>query len=128
MLSTEVSFPTNLSTIAFINVISEKSLYFSAMVSTILNKVLHPILFIFGISLLLFPTIVSASSISAGGYLLAYGHSIFSLYAIYETKRKRAILLDWLIRKCKRDKKFKLGFEELASLSVDIENWDKKRR
>ena len=55
-------------------------------------------------------------------------NEVIGLYAIYESKRKRAILLDWLIRKCKRDKKFKLGFEELASLSVDIENWDKKRR
>ena len=51
-----------------------------------------------------------------------------ALYAIYETKRKRAILLDWLIRKYKRNKKFKLDFDELASMSVDIENWDKKRR
>lgn len=53
---------------------------------------------------------------------------LISLYAIYETKRKRAILLDWLIRKYKRNKKFKLDFDELASMSVDIENWDKKRR
>lgn len=51
-----------------------------------------------------------------------------ALYAIYETRRKRAILLDWLIRKYKRNKNFKLDFDDLASLSVDIENWDKKRR
>ena len=55
-------------------------------------------------------------------------NKVVALYAIYETKRKRAILLDWLTRKYKRNKKFKLDFHELASLSEDIENWDKKRR
>lgn len=53
---------------------------------------------------------------------------VVTLYIIYENKRKRAILIDWLIRKYKRNKKFKLSFNELASLAVDIENWDKKKR
>ena len=53
---------------------------------------------------------------------------IINLYAIYETHRKRAILCDWLLRKYKRKKNIKFEFEELTSLLVDIENWDKKRR
>lgn len=54
--------------------------------------------------------------------------NIIILYAIYDTKRKRAILIDWLIRKYERNKKFKMSYDELALLAVDIENWDKKRR
>jgi len=53
---------------------------------------------------------------------------VASLYIIYENKRKRAILIDWLIRKYERNKKFKMSYDELALLAVDIENWDKKRR
>ena len=53
---------------------------------------------------------------------------IINLYIIYETHRKRAILCDWLLRKYKRNKKYKLDFDGVASLITPIENWDKKRR
>lgn len=53
---------------------------------------------------------------------------IIELYACYKTHRKRAILCDWLLRKYKRNKNAKLSFDDLVSLIIPLENWDKKRR
>jgi hypothetical protein len=53
---------------------------------------------------------------------------IISLYAIYDTHRKRAVLCDWLLRKYKRKKSIKYEFNVLVSMSVEIDTWLKKQR
>lgn len=53
---------------------------------------------------------------------------IISLYAIYETHRKRAVLCDWLLRKYKRKKSIKFKFETLAFMSSEIDTWLKKQK
>ena len=53
---------------------------------------------------------------------------IISLYTIYETHSKRAVLCDWLLRKYKRNKSIKFEFESLVSMLVGIDTWLKKQK
>lgn len=52
---------------------------------------------------------------------------IVTLYTIFETKQKRAIFCDWLLRKCKRNKNAKFDFEKLSIMAFDVEKWINKR-
>lgn len=51
---------------------------------------------------------------------------VINLYAVFQTKQKRAILCEWLLRKFKRNKNAKFEYDELVSLITPIENWVKK--
>ncbi len=51
---------------------------------------------------------------------------ILDLYAIFQTKKKRAVVCDWLIRKYKRNKSVKYEFDDIARLAFEIEEWLKK--
>lgn len=51
---------------------------------------------------------------------------VIVLYSIFQTKRRRAILCDWLIRKYLRKKSFKIPFNELASMEDYIKHWERK--
>ena len=52
---------------------------------------------------------------------------IVTLYTIFETKQKRAIICDWLLRKCKRNKNAKFDFDKLSIMAFDVEKWINKR-
>lgn len=51
---------------------------------------------------------------------------IIDLYVIFQTKRKRVILCDLLLRKLKRNRNYKMEFDDLVPMSIEIDNWDKK--
>ena len=52
---------------------------------------------------------------------------INTLYTLFETKQKRAIICDWLLRKYKRNKNTKFDFDKLSIMAFDVEKWVKKR-
>ena len=52
---------------------------------------------------------------------------IITLYTVFETKKKRAIICDWLLRKCKRNKNTKFDFDKLSIMAFDVEKWINKR-
>ena len=52
---------------------------------------------------------------------------INTLYTLFETKQKRAIICDWLLRKYKRNKNTKFDFDKLSIMAFDVEMWVKKR-
>lgn len=52
---------------------------------------------------------------------------VISVYSIFQTGTRRAVACDWIIRKLRRNKNFKMNMHELASMSVDIEYWLRRK-
>lgn len=50
-----------------------------------------------------------------------------NMYCMMNTKLRKAIFCDWLIRKLKRDADFRLPFSEVGNLIGAILDWIKRR-
>ncbi len=52
---------------------------------------------------------------------------VISIYSCFKTDTRRAVACDWIVRKLRRNKSFKMDVHELASMSVDIEYWLRRK-
>jgi hypothetical protein len=53
-------------------------------------------------------------------------HNAIALYTINNTKQKRVIFVDWLIRKYKQSKKARFNIVDLINVSEAIGTWLKR--